>query len=404
MNYISLFSCAGIGCYGFKLENYKCLATVEIEPKRMNIQRYNDKCISDIGYIDKDITKYETKELLDQAIKENLKIIEEKEIDVIIATPPCQGMSALNTKKTTKDLIRNSLVLEAILLVEKYQPKFFIFENVKEFLKSDCTDIDGNNKKINDVIDIHLSNNYEIEKKIINFKEYGSNSSRTRTVVIGVKKLEFQKIEKIDIEYNIIKAKDLYPDKQETKTLYETIGHLKSLKREEIDENDILHFAKKMNEKHYEWMKPVQQGCSAFKNEDINLRPHKIDEFGNRIEFNSNMGGKYSRQHFNKTASCIHTFTNNPASQYTIHPIDTRVFSIKELMLMQGMNENFRWDKITIEELNILSIEEKRNWLSKNEMIIRTVIGESVPTIIFQQIAKKIKSVINTIEYYKGKI
>jgi len=84
MNYISLFSCAGIGCYGFKLENYKCLSTIEIEPKRMNIQRYNDKCVSDIGYIDKDITKVETKELLDQAIKENLKLIEEKEIDVII--------------------------------------------------------------------------------------------------------------------------------------------------------------------------------------------------------------------------------------------------------------------------------------------------------------------------------
>ena len=32
--YISLFSGAGIGCYGFKLENFNCISTVEILEKR----------------------------------------------------------------------------------------------------------------------------------------------------------------------------------------------------------------------------------------------------------------------------------------------------------------------------------------------------------------------------------
>jgi DNA (cytosine-5)-methyltransferase 1 len=43
LTYISLFS-TGIGCYGFSLENYSCVATVEILQKRIAIQRYNNKC------------------------------------------------------------------------------------------------------------------------------------------------------------------------------------------------------------------------------------------------------------------------------------------------------------------------------------------------------------------------
>ncbi len=41
LTYISLFSGAGIGCYGFKEENFECVATVEILEKRIKFQYYN---------------------------------------------------------------------------------------------------------------------------------------------------------------------------------------------------------------------------------------------------------------------------------------------------------------------------------------------------------------------------
>lgn len=41
LSYVSLFSCAGVGCYGFKQENYNCVATVELIECRLNVQRYN---------------------------------------------------------------------------------------------------------------------------------------------------------------------------------------------------------------------------------------------------------------------------------------------------------------------------------------------------------------------------
>ena len=62
LTYISLFSSAGVGCYGFKQEGYQCIATCEILEKRLNIQKYNDKCILDSGYILGDLSSKEVKE------------------------------------------------------------------------------------------------------------------------------------------------------------------------------------------------------------------------------------------------------------------------------------------------------------------------------------------------------
>ena len=35
MTYISLFSCAGVGCYGFKKAGFECIATNEIIERRL---------------------------------------------------------------------------------------------------------------------------------------------------------------------------------------------------------------------------------------------------------------------------------------------------------------------------------------------------------------------------------
>ena len=99
LTYITLFSSAGVGCFGFKMAGYECIATNELIPRRLEIQKFNNKCKYDTGYICGDITKQETKDILFSQIdlwkkKENLK-----RVDVLIATPPCQGMSVANHKK-----------------------------------------------------------------------------------------------------------------------------------------------------------------------------------------------------------------------------------------------------------------------------------------------------------------
>ncbi len=186
--YISLFSSAGVGCYGFKMAGFDCIATNELLERRLNIQRYNQKCKYPGGYICGDITQEQTKKLL----YDQLELWKAKEhlsrVDVVIATPPCQGMSIANQKKTDTEIVRNSLVVESIKIIQKINPRFFVFENVPAFMKTICTDLDGTNKSIADAIERNLGQEYSYAARIINFKNYGACSSRQRTVVIGVSK------------------------------------------------------------------------------------------------------------------------------------------------------------------------------------------------------------------------
>ncbi len=62
LTYISLFSGAGVGCYGLLEEGFECVATNEVLEKRLNVQRINNKCKFNDGYIRGDIKELETKE------------------------------------------------------------------------------------------------------------------------------------------------------------------------------------------------------------------------------------------------------------------------------------------------------------------------------------------------------
>ena len=61
LTYVSLFSSAGVGCYGFQQEGFKCIATAELIERRIAIQRFNKKCLYDSGYVCGDMTKPEVK-------------------------------------------------------------------------------------------------------------------------------------------------------------------------------------------------------------------------------------------------------------------------------------------------------------------------------------------------------
>lgn len=61
MNYISLFSGGGVGCFGFKQEGFDGIATSELLERRLNVQKVNNKLKYDEGYILGDITQNEVK-------------------------------------------------------------------------------------------------------------------------------------------------------------------------------------------------------------------------------------------------------------------------------------------------------------------------------------------------------
>lgn len=382
--YISLFSSAGVGCYGFKLEGFDCVATNELITRRLDIQKFNNKCKYESGYICGDITE----ETTISALFEQVDLWKKKEnvsrIDVVIATPPCQGMSVANHKKTSTEIVRNSLVIESIKIIKKINPRFFVFENVPAFMKTICTDVDGVNKPIAEAIESNLGAMYSYVSRVINFKNHGACSSRQRTVVIGVSKDYADEVSPLE----------LYPDLVEEKTLREVIGGLRPLTEfGEIDENDIYHAFRTYPEHMRAWIADIKEGQSAFDNEDDSKKPHQIKD-GKLVINQRKNGDKYRRQYWDKVGPCIHTRNDQLASQNTIHPSDDRVFSIRELMMMMTVPRSFKWVDASLEELNQLSAAKKRAFLKKEEIKIRQSLGEAVPTAIFQAIAKKIGEVL----------
>jgi len=352
LTYISLFSSAGVGCYGFKQNGFECIATNEILTKRLKIQVSNNKCKYETGYLNGDIS---TKDLKNKLFIEIGRWQTEQKIlepDVIIATPPCQGMSVANHKKN-QELGRNSLVVESIKITKEVNPKFFIFENVRAFLNTICTDIDGQEKTIEEAIKLNLGGHYNILFKVVNFKDYGSNSSRTRTLVIGIRK-----------DLQNISPYDIFPTKQKPQTLRNLFAGLEELNEMgKISETDIYHSFREYNINMLPWIEPLKEGQSAFQNTEENRIPHQIKD--GKIVFNeSKNGDKYARWYWDKEGPCVHTRNDILSSQNTVHPSENRVFSIRELMLMMSIPENFQWTNISTEKLNMLSAAEKKMFLN----------------------------------------
>ena len=383
--YISLFSSAGVGCYGFKEEGFECIATSELIQRRLDIQRYNNKCKFGTGYICGDIADESIKSKLYNEVelwKDKLGI---QDVDVIIATPPCQGMSVANHKKSDREIKRNSLIVESIKIIGRIKPKFFIFENVPSFMKTICTDIDGNDKTISEAIMNDLGVDYIFTSKIINFKDYGACSSRKRTLVIGVSK-------KIACD---ISPYELFPLPKPEKTLRQVIGSLKSLNElGEIDPNDIYHAFRPYPEYMRSWISCLKEGQTAFDNKDDSKKPHQVKD-GVIVVNKQKNADKYRRQLWDKAGPCIHTRNDQLASQNTIHPHDDRVFSIRELMRMMTVPDDFRWSEESVDVLNAMPTEKKKAYLKKNAIKIRQSLGEAVPTVIFREIAYNIAKAIN---------
>ena len=379
LTYVSLFSSAGVGCYGFKMEGFECIATNEIIGRRLEVQKANHKCRFDSGYVVGDISTDDVKARIYAEVDRWSKLGNDR-VDVLMATPPCQGISVINHKKNSGEIKRNSLVIESAEIIKRIHPRVFIFENVMAFQKTLCVTRTGETMPIGLFIQKYLGEDYVISARVLNFMNCGSNSSRTRTLVIG-----------IDRDYrNQFVPYDLFPAFRREPTLRDVIGGFEPLEWGQISDNDFYHAFRTYNERMRPWIHDLREGESAFDNADPERRPHKM--VGNeRVENIKKNRDKYTRQKWDRFVQCVHTRNDQLAAQNTLHPVEDRVFSIRELMQMMTIPRDFRWLPMGLRELNALPPEEKRRIYKAHETNIRQCLGEAVPTEIVRQIAEGIK-------------
>jgi len=152
-------------------------------------------------------------------------------IDVIIGGPPCQAYSIagrVRDENGMRDDYRNYLFESYIKVLERYQPKAFIFENVPGILSAKPGD-----RNIIEIIQESFDEaGYcllpDLSEAIIDFTEYGVPQNRKRIIIFGVKKDYFgekaAEIVKQFYETNL----PTYKTKKK-KTVQEAIGDLPKL-------------------------------------------------------------------------------------------------------------------------------------------------------------------------------
>ena len=217
INVIDLFAGAGGLSEGFlETKKYNFLAHIEWEKPMVDtlrnnlIKRWNySNEQAKASVIRFDIQK--TEELLfgnwkedtvKQYGKDNSKLIEkigldgivgENKVDVIIGGPPCQAYSLAGRAQdpdSMKNDYRNYLFESFVKVVDHYQPKVFVFENVPGMLSAKP----GDRFVIDRIYDAFDNIGYEIrtancmKKSIYNSSDFQVPQDRKRVIIFGVRK------------------------------------------------------------------------------------------------------------------------------------------------------------------------------------------------------------------------
>ena len=364
---LSLFANVGIAETYLKDVGVDIVVANELLPERAKFYKH---VYPECEVITGDITK---KEVADKVIKES----EKRNVEFIIATPPCQGMSLAGNKDPND--ARNFLITYAVDIFKVLKPKYILIENVVQSLSTEVT-YNGKKMLIPEMIDSELGNDYIINKNhIMNTEKLGVPQKRLRALFLMVRK-------DIGIEWNI-------PTKKEPiVTVRDAIGDLPSLDpfiREEEYRKYFPDYEKKrkaglkISKWHYarphvwrnvEVMMHTPTGCSAKKNPVYYPK-------NNQGKMVGGSGSTYMRMDWDKPAPTVTTYNHTISSFHNVHPgrllpdgtySDPRVLTVFELMRITTLPDNW----------NI------PNWAT--ESLVRVVIGEGIPPLAIKKVVAEL--------------
>lgn len=304
-------------------------------------------------------------------------------VNIIIATPPCQGMSTAGEQDENDE--RNKLVIPAIRSIIDIKPKYAMIENVPNFTNTSI-EYNGEKKLLTDIIIAQLSKSYNISINIINTQDYGVPQSRERMIILLSRK---------DMEEWIIPSKD-----KELVTLEDAIGWIpqidpfvKDLPKEEFykifpnyeQRKKVALSISKWNippvhvYRQVEAMMYTPSGQSAFDN-PIH-KPIKKD--GTYVKGYKNT---YMRQRWGTPAYTITMDNRKISSQGNVHP---------GRFISHGINgEDIYSDPrtLTLYEL-MLVMSLPKDWALPNnaeEAFVRRIIGEGIPPLFIKKLFNNI--------------
>ena len=367
LNGLSLFANVGIAETYLKEIGVDIKVANELVPKRANFYSY---LYPDVNMIVGDI-KDETiqKQIIDESIKNN--------VDFIIATPPCQGMSLAGKMNTFDE--RNQLIFYALKIIKKLKPKYILLENVPQLLKTKIK-IKDNVLLIPDYIHKELDSIYNFAKEnIVSAMYYDVPQMRKRNIFLLSRK-DMNYIWQMPAKKQIITLKDaIYNLPSVDPLLKEGIEETLKLfpdfwaKKREAEKISKFHRPPVHAKKHVIAMMHTPSGKTAFDNEIF--YPKKDD--GTRVNGHYNT---YRRYEWDKPARTITQNNGVISSLCCVHPGKPYIYN----------NEKLYSDPrcLTLYELFIV-FSLPKDWKVPDwadERMIRQVIGEGIPPMLIKNI------------------
>ena len=381
INAVSLFSNVGVAEAYYEQIGIDVKVANELEIKRA---KFYSHIYPNVNMVVGDITETHIKEdIIDKCLENN--------VELVIATPPCQGMSTAG--KMAFGDPRNALICHAVEIIDAINPKYIFFENVPEQLKTKIL-VDGKPELIPNYLHRIFDDRYIFNDEfVVNAADYGVPQLRDRAIILMVRR--------------DVGRKWTFPVKNKKRpTLEEAIGHLPMLDPEisdmSIDETlkvfpqylERKARAKEISKWFYPPSHPYRQiyamshtptGQTAFDNKD-EFKPKKQD--GQIVKGFHNT---YKRQEWDKPAFTITMYNRTIGSQNNVHPgrfigndekgnplySDARVLTIYELLIVSSLPLDW-------------NIPE---WASDH--FIRAVIGEGVPPLLTKKIMKELVVIHN---------
>ncbi|WP_315072497.1 DNA cytosine methyltransferase [uncultured Clostridium sp.] len=345
---VSLFSSAGIGELLVDSCNIEVVVSNELIKQRAECYQHFYPSTSVI-----------CGDICDEDIKNEILSFIGDDVKVLIATPPCQGLSTVGKNKVQGHYEtdnRNFLILEIFEIIDKANFDYILIENVPKFIEM-YFPYENNYLLLEDILKEKYSKIYNIDVAVLNAKDYGICQSRPRAIIKMYKK----------------GLKWAWPKQEKEIPLIDAIGHLPSLESGEKS-NIPWHYAKVHNERIVLAMKHTSPGKSAIANEVY--YPKK--ENGERIKGFHNT---YKRMVWDQPAPARTTYNGSISSHNNVHPgrllpdgtySDARVLTLLETFIVSSIPQNVDFPK------------------NASESFIRTVIGEAIPPLLMMKILEQI--------------
>lgn len=251
--------------------------------------------------------------------------------DVVLGGPPCQGFSSLGKQEVTD--ARNALWRQYVEAVKTLQPKFFVLENVREFLRSEQFEglkaVCAPGGELDD---------YAIESFVLDSSLYGSPQRRRRAIVIG-RRREFPPMgepEQCDHRMTVREAFGGLSEEVRTTDLPNRYTELWERKVSGPFIGQEIHITRSVTELSLSRYRSIPPGGNRFDIPYDLLAPcWKKHRTGS--------GDVMGRLFWDKPSVTIRTEFYKPEKGRYLHPTEHRPITHLEGARLQGFPDDYQW-------------------------------------------------------------